>query len=85
MSKPVEISEDELITLKERIIADYGQSIMISWKMKRELGFTIRYHEAWIQHKPNELTGKRSGYYKDQIFLDFYSESAKTMFMLKYM
>lgn len=83
--KSVEVKEAQLEEIKERIIADYGKSILISWKMKRELGFVIRYHEAWIKHGKDELTNRAGGYYKDQIFLDFYSESLKTAFMLRYM
>lgn len=84
------------LPIKEDLIKTYGASIMISWKLKRELGFTVRYHkrlakysdenaewkkyvdEEWMENMKNRF------YYQDQIHLDFYSESAKTMFLLRY-
>ena len=60
--------------IKERIIQDYGKtSILVTWVLKRELGFTFREH--W-------LGGYCAG---TVIYLDFYDESAMTMFRLKYL
>lgn len=57
---------------------------MIRTAMRRELGFTTRYHRYW---KPTEGTAIYDGYgdYIEEIHLDFYDESAETMFRLKYL
>ena len=60
--------------IKERIIQDYGKtSILVSWVLKRELGFTFR------EHWPGDYCAGTV------IYLDFYDESAMTMFRLKYL
>ncbi len=71
--KPIpslEISKKDHVILMDRLKAEYGMRIMLSWVSRRELGFTVRFH------KP------RGG--RDQIFLDFYDEASKTFFLLKY-
>lgn len=53
--------------------------------MKRELGFTVRKHHAWLPADPraDNPAGYR-GHYRDQIFLDFYDDALETWFRLKY-
>jgi hypothetical protein len=83
--KPREFEE-----LYSRMIEEYGRSTMIiSWKLKRELGFTIRHHRGLA---PNAVEDDRltdefryKYHYEDQVHLDFYSEAAQTWFMLKYL
>jgi hypothetical protein len=64
---------------------------MLSWVCKRELGFTVRRHKGLEEH-PKEIweVMKSEGWhqrhhYQEQIHLDFYSESAQTWFVLKYL
>ena len=55
---------------------EYGDSvILISWKLKETLGFTVRRHRDY-----NPI----NGHMVDDIRLDFYDESAMTFFQLKY-
>ena len=69
--------------IKTRLIQEYGGRIMISWVMKRELGFTVRTHQEWVEF---DKTGDRPRYYMDnQTHLDFFNESAQSWFQLKYM
>jgi hypothetical protein len=49
--------------------------LMIRDVMKRELGFTTRYHKEY-----REQTG-----YTEMIHLDFYDEQKETFFRLKYL
>lgn len=49
---------------------------MIRNVMKRELGFTTRYHKEW---EPGMAQ------YKETVFLDFYDDPSETMFRLKYL
>ena len=61
--------------LQERIIEDYGRATMlISWRLKANLGFTVR------EHRDYDVDGWQS----TTIRLDFYDEQLQTMFLLRY-
>ena len=49
--------------------------LLIRETMKRELGFTTRYHQVY-----NEQTG-----YVENVCLDFYNDASESWFRLKYM
>jgi hypothetical protein len=56
---------------------EYGDSvILISWKLRDTLGFTVRRHRDY---------SKTLGHMVDDIRLDFYDEPAMTFFQLKYL
>ena len=75
MSKPIVLSQREWQKLRNRLTNDYSPSVMmLSYRMKDKLGFTVRVHSEWSE---------RTGYTTD-IRLDFYSEPKRTMFLLKY-
>ena len=65
--------------IRKRLIAEYGQSIVLTWAMRERLGFSSRYHTEWI---PTSLDNK---YPEEQIHLDFYNEAAQTWFQLRYL
>jgi hypothetical protein len=55
---------------------DYGDAvILISWRLKEELGFTVRRHRDY---------DPVNGHMKDDIRLDFYDEAKMVFFKLKY-
>lgn len=60
----------------ERIKADHGQKISISWVCRRELGFTVREHMVY----GDDVSWDE----RYQIHLDFYDEAMRTLFILKY-
>ena len=61
--------------LQERIIEDYGRATMlISWKLKSTLGFTVRNH---TEYDVDDWAIKT-------IRLDFYNEQLQTLFLLRY-
>lgn len=63
--------------IKTSIIRDYGLStVLIRDKMKSELGFVDREHR-WYDYDCAE--------YRSIIMLDFYNDTAETMFRLKYL
>ena len=66
------------------ILRDYGMSMAIRPKLKRELGFTYRYHQGL---EPNEHPRKDGPifHYEDQVHLDFFNEQAQSWFQLKYL
>jgi len=82
----------EFEELHHRLLEEYGRSTMlISWRMKRELGFTIRHHQGLVEHdKDTWEVMKSEGFhnryhYESQVCLDFWSESAQSFFILKYL
>jgi hypothetical protein len=71
--------EKEWKQIRDLIKRDFGEHIFaISWRLKRELGFTVRYHKTLIPWSHEQFT------YENQIHLDFFSESAQSWFVLKY-
>ena len=78
MDKPIkhlELSKEEWIKIKQRLVEDFGQRILISWVMKRECGFTVRNHTKWSDDGRD---------YSVTVCLDFYDEQMKTWYILKY-
>jgi len=74
MAKSLKISEDIWINLYNRVAVDYPRSVlMIRERMKEVLGFTMRRHVDYPE-----------GRYRCVIYLDFYNEPKRTMFLLKY-
>jgi hypothetical protein len=70
----------------------------ISWRLKRELGFTVRNHKGlarWGDGDDQEWLGKElmaldpdlknRYHYEDQVHLDFYNEAQMSWFVLKYL
>lgn len=59
-----------------RIRDDYGDAvILISWRLKQELGFTVRKHRDY---------DPVNGHMCEDIRLDFYDEAKMVFFKLKY-
>lgn len=78
MSKPIVLTHRQWDKLKTRLTNDYSPSVMmISWRMKEKLGFTVREYQAW-----REVGSKWNA--TSDIRLDFYDEPKRTMFLLKY-
>lgn len=82
----------EFEELYQQLIEDHGRATMlVSWRMKRELGFTIRHHKGLAQHSEAEwAVMKAQGWnnrfhYEMQVHLDFYNEAQQTFFVLKYL
>ena len=74
MSKPIVLTHAKWSKLRDRLTNDYSPSVMmLSYRMKDKLGFIVREH-VWYS---------KNGYATD-IRLDFYNESKRTMFLLKY-
>jgi hypothetical protein len=79
MTKTLTISHLAWDKLKEKIIEDYGRStVLISWRLRTTLGFTIREH---IDYQSGASGGWITG---NTIRLDFWDDYLQTMFLLKY-
>ena len=65
--------------LRKEIVKDYGMStVLISWKLKETLGFTVREHT----YVSSDSDGSWDRF--TDIRLDFWDEPLQTMFLLKY-
>jgi hypothetical protein len=73
-----ELTLSEWNSVREKIREMFGDSmILLRAKMRRELGFSVRRHTSWVP----KMDG---GYYDDIICIDFYTEEARTFFLLSY-
>jgi hypothetical protein len=75
----------------DRLAEDFGHAIRMRHIMRRELGFTARDHRGLV---PNRKLGEMwavlqsqvvDHHYEQQVHLDFYTESAQSWFILKYL
>lgn len=86
--------------ISARLVKEYGPSIGISWKCKRELGFTVRHHKGLAKWDDSPYNDGQDGYliahempselanqyhYEQQVHLDFYNEAQQSFFVLKYL
>lgn len=72
-------------TISARLVEEYGPSILISWKCRRKLGFTVRRHKGLVPWDSSDVTDlKGRFYYDDQVHLDWYDEGLMSFFVLKY-
>jgi hypothetical protein len=72
--------------VRDQIKKDYGPNIFtISWRLKRELGFTVRHHKG-LRPADGEENKVLSGrfFYSPEVHLDFYNEATLSWFCLKY-
>lgn len=76
--------EKDWTPIRKRLIKEYGQSIVLTYAMRERLGFSTRFHTAWLSggKGDNELEWK---YPEEQIHLDFYNDAAQTWFQLRYL
>ena len=71
------LTESKWNTIYNLIREEYGDTtVIISWKLKETLGFTVRRHRDY-----NPV----NGHMVNDIRLDFYDEAAMTFFQLKYL
>jgi hypothetical protein len=82
--KSIQLSETSWEQLREKLRENYPLSaLIIQEKTKRVLGFTIRRHQEWEQNMEHEFMVTRQSVI-NTVFLDFYDEQKKFMFMPKY-
>lgn len=82
--------------IRDCVKADHGETIFaISWRTKRELGFTVRNHKGLVKWSEDEAFQgqkdwlpdefKNRYHYEEQVHLDFYNEAQMSWFILKYL
>lgn len=78
MIHSIYVSDSNWEILKSRLISEHGRKIlMLREKCRAKLGFTVRYHSAWVC---NDSRWQK----KDSIYLDFYDPSYQLIFFMKY-
>jgi len=76
--KSLKLSLADWDDIQTKLRNDYPPSVtLIRSKMKRVLGFTVREHREYVP----KMDG---GYHNTTIYLDFYQEKYKSLFLLKY-
>lgn len=67
-----------------KILKDFGMGMAVRTRLRRELGFTYRYHRGLV---PNEyqISGEPPMHYEEQVHVDFYNDAAQSWFQLRYM
>ncbi len=74
------------VDIKARLVAEHGEKIVISFVMRRELGFSVRQHRALVPNDPQySYKDGPSMHYEDQIHIDFFSDAAQSWFQLRYL
>jgi len=86
MSKSIILSMQQWNKILDAIAKTAPKSVVLIRKQMMEtLGFTVRYHEEWVDRNVESRDmGYGTKYRQETIHLDFYNEPKKTMFLLKY-
>lgn len=87
-AKSIKLTEKEWKVIRRRLAEEYNwkPSVMIIRDvMRRELGFTTRYHREWVPVPGPAGAYDGHGQYVEFIFLDFFNEEKETFFRLKYL
>lgn len=83
MTKSVSLSVSQWEKLLKQLKKDYSaaplSTLLIRDRMKEKLGFVPRHHEYWQDAGVDQFAQ-----YHHKMFLDFYDEQKKTMFLLRY-
>ena len=82
MENPIkhwELTHAEWNQVREQIREEFGNSmLMIRSRMREELGFLPREHRVWVP----KMDGGHWG--ETVIHIDFFTEQARTYFLMKY-
>jgi hypothetical protein len=74
----ITLTTREWTRIRKRMKEEYSWKpsvFMIREVMKRELGFTTRYHRTYTEQRGSE----------EVVYLDFYDDPSETLFRLKYL
>lgn len=78
MAKTIQLTVQEWTVLRKRLKEEYAWKpslFLMREVMRRELGFTTRYHQVYVP-----AVG-----YSESVCLDFYDDNLETLFRLKYL
>jgi hypothetical protein len=83
----IKLTSKEWLVILKQLKTEYKMQpavFLMREVMKRELGFTTRYHRHWVPVKGTD-SYNGLGDWIEEVHLDFYDESASTLFRLKYL
>ena len=66
------------------ILRDFGIKMALRTQLRKEMGFTYRYHRGLVPNEHPRENGPNMRY-EEQVHLDFFSEAAQSWFQLKYL
>ena len=66
------------------ILQDFGIKMALRAQLRKEMGFTYRYHRGLVPNEHPRENGPNMRY-EEQVHLDFFSEAAQSWFQLKYL
>jgi len=78
----ITLSEDDWTRIRKQLKTEYEWKpsvLLIRETMRRELGFTTRAHQHWVND------GDIGSGYRITMYLDFYDDTAETFFRMKYL
>lgn len=84
MAKSIKLTAKEWRQIRHRLQEEYQTTpsvMLIRGVMRRELGFTTRYHREWVPAPGYDGYGS----YEDIMYLDFFDDDLETFFRLKYL
>lgn len=87
-AKSIKLTEKEWKVLRRRLAEEYKWKpsvLIIRDVMRRELGFTTRYHREWVPDPGSAGAYDGYGQYVEFIYLDFFDDEKETFFRLKYL
>jgi hypothetical protein len=82
ITMPHQVWQNIMLVLTQEYL-DEPSVLLIRSKMRRVLGFTQRYHKEWVETGRRE-NGQAYGFYQEYTVLDFYNESARSWFLIKF-
>jgi len=82
ITMPHQVWQNIMLVLTQEYLNE-PSVLLIRSKMRRVLGFTQRYHKQWIETGTRE-NGQAYGFYEEYTMLDFYNESARSWFLIKF-
>jgi hypothetical protein len=82
ITMPHRVWQDIMLVLTQEYLNE-PSVLLIRGKMRRVLGFTQRYHKEWVETGKRE-NGQAYGFYQEYTVLDFYNESARSWFLIKF-
>ena len=66
------------------ILRDFGMGMALQARLRKEMGFTYRYHLGLVANE-HPYKDRPSMHYEQQVHVDFFSEAAQSWFQLRYL
>lgn len=76
--KPLKYTIDDWKPIWNQMRREHGEAINITTFCRKKLGFSVRWHHEMVKNKSGIVRPT------EVVYLDFYDESARTMFLLKW-